>query len=166
MEGENRACARGVLLSHWLLGCLLLLPTTADQRLTPPHAKTAFLSVLFFTLSMLSQFHNLLSLMPQHLFDLSVVSLHQLNLLSHFCSPPSFFFTSPLCSALFITYSIPVLVCPCLACMLKNMMPGLVSLLPTQTERSISLFCLLRFLSLHKLRVFLAQPKLGPRKIC
>lgn len=77
-----------------------------------------------------------------------------------------FFFTSPLCSALFITYSIPVLVCPCLTCMLKSMMPGLVSLLPTQTERSISLFCLLWFLSLHKLRAFLALPKPEPRKIC
>ena len=43
-------------------------------------------------------------------------------------------------------------------------MPGLVSRLPTQTECNTSLFCLLWFLSLHKLQAFLAQPKPEPQK--
>lgn len=43
-------------------------------------------------------------------------------------------------------------------------MPGLVFLLPTQTLRSISLYCLLRFLSLHKHSFFWPDQSLNPER--
>lgn len=75
------------------------------------------------------------------------------------------FFTLHPCSTSLITCCSPVLICPQLALLFKNMIQGLVCHLPTQTEQYF-FNCYLSYLSLLKIRVFRALTKNWTPMLC